>query len=501
MNNKITIAIALLISLISSAKPLKQNGCTLVAISSKPDFAMAFDILAMSHQAQDIFYRRLTTDSITIKGRLIGNQRFSSVTVQQYSKNLEAITKAPISGEQFTLNLSEPTLPGMYRLVYSLEDNTKYVDIIVTGSERHISFNLNINGGNQTPVFTESDANRAYYDFKKETANLLSKIYAVDYFIGDYPDSNDAVVKMMLKQSTILKGLYTDMRSKFLGKNGNNLIGKLVLNTPVYFSNPLDLAGIQNYYRRLHFWDGIDTNDPTLINTPVYNDLILQYLSYHMNKEMKLDSDEMTQGFIKSTDTVMKKFGVSAETRMYACNYLRHGFSEISQTKVIDYLDQKYGTSCKLSQGSIAGNRTSVNQISPLRIGGKAPEIEYDVDGKPQQLSNLISPITMVVFWASWCPYCMNELPKVNEELRYLDGVKMLAISLDDKKEDYQAAIKSLGNMLHYSDFKKWNGKIVNDYAIMATPTFILLDKDKTVIGIYPDWQSALQKIKLLEKK
>jgi hypothetical protein len=47
----------------------------------------------------------------------------------------------------------------------------------------------------------------------------------------------------------------------------------------------------------------------------------------------------------------------------------------------------------------------------------------------------------------------------------------------------YETAIKAFPNITHNCDFKKWQGKAVSDYYVYGTPTFILLDRDKKILG------------------
>jgi peroxiredoxin len=121
-----------------------------------------------------------------------------------------------------------------------------------------------------------------------------------------------------------------------------------------------------------------------------------------------------------------------------------------------------------------------------MKVGMQAPDIEfYDAQGKLQNLNRIESNTIIVAFWASWCPHCSQEMPKLNELIATKTGIKVLAISLDDDENSYKEATSKLTTMIHFSDFKKWNGKTVLDYHIGATPSFIVLDKDKKIIGKY----------------
>lgn len=71
------------------------------------------------------------------------------------------------------------------------------------------------------------------------------------------------------------------------------------------------------------------------------------------------------------------------------------------------------------------------------------------LDGKTLSLSNFVEPgkYTLVDFWASWCPYCIKEMPELKElHAKYKDaGLNMVGVAVRDKAEDTQASIDKNG--------------------------------------------------------
>jgi thiol-disulfide isomerase/thioredoxin len=116
-------------------------------------------------------------------------------------------------------------------------------------------------------------------------------------------------------------------------------------------------------------------------------------------------------------------------------------------------------------------------------VGNTTPDIAFTT--LDFNLHALAAERTIVLFWASWCPHCMEELPKLNEWASANPATKIVAISLDDDKVAYDSAIAKFSALIHDTDLKKWDGKAVTDYYVYGTPTFILLDKDKKILGRY----------------
>ena len=69
-----------------------------------------------------------------------------------------------------------------------------------------------------------------------------------------------------------------------------------------------------------------------------------------------------------------------------------------------------------------------------------------DANGAELQLSQLVEPgkYTMVDFWASWCPYCIKELPDLKQLLAdYKDkGFNIVGVAVRDLPEDTKASIE-----------------------------------------------------------
>jgi thiol-disulfide isomerase/thioredoxin len=120
-------------------------------------------------------------------------------------------------------------------------------------------------------------------------------------------------------------------------------------------------------------------------------------------------------------------------------------------------------------------------------IGKTAPSFDQpDIDGHTVSLSSFKGKYVLVDFWASWCGPCRAENPAVLKAYKnYHDkGLFILAVSLDDKKEDWLAAVKKDGlPWTQVSDLRGWKNSVATDYGIRGIPMNFLLDKDGTIIA------------------
>jgi len=449
-----------------------------------------FSIVSIAQQPQD---------SIRINGTITNNVKFAKVVVKKFGVGSFDIAAVPIKNQAFNIAAPPDIEAGVYRLQYSQASLHEYVDIIIDGKEKNISFQIDVNQPEKLPVFTQSEENKKWYNYQKVTQNQLRKIDLINQFINQYPVSNDLIIVQSKMAYAKEIDLYKINFKKFITQNPKTWAAILVANRPAHFANPTDLIKIQDYNIRNNYWKNIDCNNPKLINTPLYTEHILDYLKYYMNPEMNFGEEEMTEGFKKSTDTIMKKFSGNEATKKFAIKYLQLGFKDIGQEKVLQYIDQKYTAlvqQCTDEKDKEAFDKRMAGYLA-MKEGAPAPEIEYtDSKGNTKTLTSIDAAKTIVVFWASWCPHCMESMPKVNDWAIANPSTKILAISLDDSPIEHEKASTKLPNLLHYSDYKKWQGKAVNEYHIVATPTFIVLDNTKKILGKFASWEAAAQFLK-----
>jgi thiol-disulfide isomerase/thioredoxin len=428
-----------------------------------------------------VFFQSQAQDSIVIKGELKNNSRFAKMVVSKFGVGSFPIAAVPIQEDKFSLSAPMDIEPGIYRFQYSQTSND-YVDLIINGKEKEIEFSIDLLSiENKSPQFTKSTENKIWYDYLAQSQKQLQKIELLNQFLGAYPSVTDKIVVQGSQALAVEKENYVKQKNLFLNQNADSWAALLVKNRPYYFTNAKEDWRIQNFEKQQHFWDQITTTNPRLINTPLYTELILDYLTYYMNPEMKFSEEEMNEGFIKSVDTIMAKFSGNKETEKFALKYLQLGFKEIDKSEVLQYIDQKYQALAVQFQDDdekLAFENRMASYES-MKEGKVAPNIEFE---DKTSLYDIKSEKTLIVFWASWCPHCTEEMPKVNEWVKEHPDTKVIAISLDDSKSEYDLAIKQLPNLSHHTDLKKWDGKAATDYFVYGTPTFILLDKDKKIL-------------------
>ena len=210
---------------------------------------------------------------------------------------------------------------------------------------------------------------------------------------------------------------------------------------------------------------------------------------------MQFSEKEQEEGFIKSVDIIIQKFSGNDDTKKFALQYLQLGFKEIGNEKVLQYIDQTYKETLLQCQDETSKSdfEERLKAYEKMQPGTLAPEIKLvDEKGAIKTLLDFKQKEIIVVFWASWCPNCMEEFPKLQDWAKNHADTLVLAVSLDTDYAAYQESIKKFPNFLHYCDLQKWDGEIAKSYCIMATPTLFLLDSDRKIVNKYSNVEALI---------
>ena len=195
--------------------------------------------------------------------------------------------------------------------------------------------------------------------------------------------------------------------------------------------------------------------------------------------EMKVSIDAMMENLIKEEKTLN-------EVTDFLFDLLeRHSLFQASEYLALKVLNE---VSCTIDNDLAKQLET----YRAMKNGNTAPDILFEGDNIvpgyaantiPKKLSDLNSSYTVVVFGASWCPKCTEELPKiVNLYQKWkAQGVEVVFISLDEDKIAYKDFVKNFP-FISTCDYQKWNSKIVKDYYVFGTPTMYLLDKNREIL-------------------
>lgn len=241
----------------------------------------------------------------------------------------------------------------------------------------------------------------------------------------------------------------------------------------------------------------IDYTDPRLQKSGLLADVIESHFWLIENSGHSLDSVYIEMN--KSIDVLIENLLPHEQKLNAISEYLFKFLEKRSLFKASEYLALKLLN----EQGCTINNDFSAQLESyrAMKQGNIAPDFNFNKDvfapgyeatKQPKKLSGLTSKYTVVVFGASWCPQCPQELSKISGLYKKWKehDLEVVFVSLDEDEK----IIKNFASIFPFisiCDYGKWESPIVKSYHVFATPTIYLLD-DKREILLRPNSVSQL---------
>lgn len=149
---------------------------------------------------------------------------------------------------------------------------------------------------------------------------------------------------------------------------------------------------------------------------------------------------------------------------------------------------------CTNSNSSNEANNTeqTQDQITEENISSDkkevtiAPDFELEsLDGTMIKLSDLRDKNVIINFWATWCGFCVEEMPdlqKLQETYKDEDLV-ILAVNVGETKEKVEKFIED--NQLNLTVLLDKNSSIANTYGLRSFPSTLAINKKGEVVSGY----------------
>ena len=115
--------------------------------------------------------------------------------------------------------------------------------------------------------------------------------------------------------------------------------------------------------------------------------------------------------------------------------------------------------------------------VPPAQLG-------KDRDGQVVDLGALHGKVVIVTFWASWCGYCLKELPVLNALQASVgdDWLRIIAVNVQDDTPAYRAMTRQMRDS-KLTLTRDRSGRIARGYGVKAYPNLWLIDRQGRVWG------------------
>ena len=170
--------------------------------------------------------------------------------------------------------------------------------------------------------------------------------------------------------------------------------------------------------------------------------------------------------------------------------YLFNVLEKRSLFRASEYLALKL-----LNEQGCAINNDFAAQLESYRAmkkGNTAPNIEfmgdvfapgYENESIPKELTDIQSDYIVVVFGASWCPQCAQELSAISRLYKKWkeQNIEVVFVSLDEDEKIFKS-FAGVFPFISLCDYQKWESPAVQKYHVFASPTIYLLGNKREIL-------------------
>ena len=121
------------------------------------------------------------------------------------------------------------------------------------------------------------------------------------------------------------------------------------------------------------------------------------------------------------------------------------------------------------------------NEAIGLEVGDRPPPFSArDLDGTRHALTGYQGSVLVLHFWASWCPYCRGEIPKItalHTQWRSR-GVQVLTISTDRDAEQLRRFVKQTALPYPVIADGEVRSSVADEYGISGIPVTYIVTPD-----------------------
>ena len=405
---------------------------------------------------------------------------------------------------------------------------TETIDSVMLSYDKRVDFNTQLTKG-MYQIETEYGFSFNFlYDnkcvkFILRDINKLNEIEFVDsqlnndwyrylFFKEQIMDSQDLIKPLLRsydKKSEFYinaKNEYKKLQDSFVAFTDSLLNNKNYASTLIRVDRflPLNLdVDFEKQRKELisNFFNEVDFTDLSLIPTNVLTTKIIDFLS--IQQIAGQTHEQQILAIILGIDNVLYRSSVSFDMYKFVLQYLMEGFYQLNYEEVVDYMTRiPYSEEIQCTESQYNELLSIVEFNSRVKVGSKAKNISgktiFDDNFDMYKIDN---KYTIVYFWSYTCEHCRENLAELKSFLDENPDFSMVAVSVKgDLKKIKNIVKKNKINGYFYHDGLEWNCPYVNDYAVTATPSFYLLDKEKKILFKPFDFSELVDFVKIIKQ-
>jgi thiol-disulfide isomerase/thioredoxin len=393
-----------------------------------------------------------------------------------------------------------PTNPGAKLYLYQTEARTKaLVDsaTIVKGGTYEFKnvevsrgfYELNLNGeaNNKCQLILNPDEKDVTIDFRtsrlngtKTAVNSRENQGLIKYFIQEVKNKNEIKqLRKGMKDSPYRKRIEQQIKDKELElvQVQHSMIDEYA---GTYLAKFLGWKNPKYPNSQGRYFEDMDPLDNSLIHSMAISDRIQGMM-------VKFSKGEDAR-FLACIDIIKAHFEPNPATLESALYAMLDGFYNTGKEDICLYILDNYifDEDCGADLSDVIRQRAQ--GIINLQVGKTPPTFVMEShEGKKIDLMKTAAKnkYTLVMFWASWCHKCEQEIPALIPlyARTHPQGFEAIGVSIDQNRATWTGIIDQRGmQYINVSQLQGWDSPIVKDYKITATPTYFLLNSKGEIV-------------------
>ena len=385
---------------------------------------------------------------------------------------------------------------GNFSLTYTADDyGMGYLNIsqnenhiIVLAKENVVLKGQNLSNKNSLE-FVQGNENKIFNNYITEFPINQNALGAWEYLAETYQQNQH-----LNKRSKTLELIKSEI--KHLNETDANFVANLPANAYVKWFIPVrQMVGDVQFIaqqqpelipQRIQFFRNLQHENNLFYKIGLYKDAFEGHFWLLENSGLSLD--ETYAEMQKSIDVIVDNLSFDNEKMNQTGEFLFQFLESRNLFKASEYLAVKL-----LNESSCTLNSSLEKQLEiyrKMKPGNTAKNILFEGNVfkagnaiEATSLKDIDSDYYLIAFGSSWCPACVEELPKLQLEYAYFQqkGVEVVMISLDTSKPKFEQFISNF-DFYAASDYKKWSTQAVADYHVFSTPTLYLIDKNRKIL-------------------
>lgn len=316
-----------------------------------------------------------------------------------------------------------------------------------------------------------------YQIYKEQTLNSLNLLKPI---LRDYDNKSEFYKKSLNEYQALQDAFFSFTDSLLLHEN---YASKLIRVDRFPRINLEDNFKKQREDMISNFFNEVDFNDLSLVPTNVMTTKIIDFLSILQTAGQNRNQQIMS--LVLGIDNVLYRASVSYDMYKFVFQYLIEGFNEMSLNEVVDYMTRiPYSEEINCTENQYKELLSIAEFNSRARIGSVAKNISgktiYDEDFDLYSIDN---DFTIIYFWSYTCEHCRENIKDLKIFLDENPNFSLVAVSVKGELNKIKKLVKKEKiKGYFYHDGLEWESPAVDDYAVTATPSFYILDKEKKIL-------------------